>query len=34
VRGVASTSDQRWEDFDKAQQEDREEVESLKIERF
>jgi len=35
VRGVASTSDKRWEDFERAGEEDEvEEPERLKIDRF
>jgi twitching motility protein PilT len=34
VRGVASTSDRRWEDFERAPQDDAVEPERLKIDRF
>jgi twitching motility protein PilT len=34
VRGVASTSDRRWEDFERAPQDDAGEPERLKIDRF
>jgi twitching motility protein PilT len=34
VRGVASTSDRRWEDFERAPQDDAAEPERLKIDRF
>ncbi|HSD10366.1 MAG TPA: type IV pilus twitching motility protein PilT [Candidatus Binatia bacterium] len=34
VRGVASTSDRRWEDFERAPQDDAGEAERLKIDRF
>ncbi|MET0151057.1 MAG: type IV pilus twitching motility protein PilT [Candidatus Binatia bacterium] len=34
VRGIASTSDRRWEDFERPQDEEGEETERLKIDRF